>query len=195
MEQVEALPQLVDPTDFNLNNKTSNSKFLLDLRKKPSKKKVGSLKLRNKQMVPIWQSGGLNDKGYFWIEFQDHLVWLVKFELLRRTWLPKQSTTQVALWRGGSVLLPRATSSKLFFTIVFKRTGCMLSDRLQTEEGKRFWLDRMGDAIEDGLHVGLADFDNQTVTEVSTVDEINDLANISWGLEPKFRNKRWMIWK
>ncbi len=195
MNKVEALPQLVDPTEFNLEDKKANQKLLNDLQSKSSKKRVGTLKLKDGSTVPIWNSGGPNDKGYFWIEFQNLIVWLVKFEVIHRAWLPKKYTTQVALWRGGTVILPSHTSSKLFFSIVFKRTGCMMSDRIQTVDGKRYWTARLGDAIGKGLKVALVDFSKKSIQELNSIQEIHELEDLAWGNMRSNQNLRWMIWK
>lgn len=195
MNKVEALPQLVDPTEFNLSDIETNESLLRELNKKPSKKKIGNLKSTLGDSLPIWNSGSSNDKGYYWIEHQGRIVWLVKYEVIKRNWLPNHTTTQVALWRGGTVIFSSQASSKLFFNIVFKRTGCILSDRVQTEDGKRFWTSRIRDSLQKKLHVALVDFSKKLITEVSSLRDVENLSDSAWGNMRSNQNLRWMIWK
>jgi len=145
--------------------------------------------------MEVIQSGSDNDQGFYWIEHADQLIWLVKFETIRKTWLPCKATTQVALWRTGHIAFIEGATKTLFFNVVLPRTGCVLSDRLQTEDGRRFWTARLRDALNLDFNIALANFDRHEVASVTTFRQVFELSAAAWGDAKTHQNKRWLIWK
>lgn len=195
-----ATPMLMDDTDFGLTSKEANRNFLENtLRKKSSAKKVGSIKLLKKDTVlPVYQTGGDSDEGYYWAEHENSIVWLVKYRKWRRNWFPDGSKllTQVALWRDDeTALLPHDFAAKMFFGFILKRHGMVMSDKEQTERGARFWKRRLVEALEKGLHVAFVDLSNQQLQFVKTPEVMNDLFKEAWSRDRANMNFRWIIWK
>lgn len=192
-------PMLVDDTDFGLTSKEANRDFLENtLRKKPSIKKVGSIKLLKKDTVlPVYQSGGDSDEGYYWSDNQDQIVWLVKFRKWRRNWFPgadKKVLTQVALWRDDTPLLPTDFASKMFFRFILKRHKVVMSDNKEhTDRGMRFWKRRLTEALQKGYKVFFVDLNTQQSDEISSYDQMDLFFQKAWGKERSKMNFRWII--
>lgn len=195
-----ATPMLMDDTDFGLTSKEANRNFLENtLRKKSSAKKVGSIKLLKKDTVlPVYQTGGDSDEGYYWSEYEDQIVWLVKYHKWRRNWFPgpeHKLLTQVALWRDDTPLLPVDFASKMFFGFILKKHEVVMSDKEQTSRGARFWKRRLTEALQKGLQVAFVDLNSQKYEVISSVEDLAKYFDKAWSRDRAKMNFRWIIWK
>jgi hypothetical protein len=196
----KAASQEIEDTDFGLTSEEKNSKFLEKLRSKPSIKQVGKAKLVKKGVeVPLYNSGADGDNGYYWAEYEDKLLWLVKYRIIKKPWLPEEanhrSVSQVALWRDDGILLPSSFTSKMFFGFVLRRHKAVLSDKEQTEAGKRFWLRRLSEAAERNYKVALVNFNTQQVVRITSPDDLEEKVKEAWGTHKRYQAFRWLIWK
>lgn len=196
MKRLEnATPKYVDDTDFGLGREVPNAQFLAKLEAKPSKKKVGTVHLANKKKLPVFESGGNEDNGYYWVANEGRLVWLVKFKRIKNSWLPMHAVTQVMLWRDDDEILAANFTSKMFFDFVLAKHAAVISDKEQTEAGERFWKRRLVEAMQKQLAVAFVDFNRQTVDQIESLDELRDVFKVAWGPDKKHIGFRWMIWK
>lgn len=63
--------------------------------------------------------------------------------------------TQVMLWRNKASAIAQGKTKEVFFDYLIKKNKkAILSDREQTENGRDFWISRMGWAVENGYKVG-----------------------------------------
>jgi hypothetical protein len=191
----EANPKYVDDTDFGLSNNLANKTLLRKLETKKSKKKVAVLTLADGMKLPIMSTGADEDNGYYWIAKDDAIVWLVKFRRMHYTWLPKPALTQVMLWRDNNVVLKAGFTSRMFFGFILKRHGAILSDKEQTEAGERFWKLRLEEAFEKKLKIAFVNFNDQSVTEVTSAAHLQSFYAKAWGPNKVHLSYRWMIWK
>lgn len=67
-----------------------------------------------------------------------------------------KSATQIKVW---ATIAPGMVgiAADIFFNVMLAEFDSMISDRIQTDDGRRFWLRRMAEAIQKGMHVGLLD--------------------------------------
>lgn len=120
----------------------------------------------------------------YYMEFQVHTVPQIGL-----------CATQVAVWRRAGAGVPNVTSTVFKGFLLGKFAG-VVSDRVQTADGRRFWVDRMAEAANEGQTVGLL-----MGTEVSSVfdgegDIMAWLAETdAWGEGSDFENQRYFISK
>jgi len=92
--------------------------------------------------------------------------------------------SQIALWRRTGSPFVQKLTTRIFFTYLLPKYGCILSDAQQTQDGNTFWINRMAEATRMGLRVGLA---NMTEQKISYFDPTRSTylewlkANPDWG--------------
>jgi len=163
---IHAGPMLVPDTEFSFNDPVINRKLFNDLEKR--KKKV------------IKEFG-----DYVLYEYPTYIAlihlpsksvaYLVRFELKKV--FGKKGVTQIVLWRqegnnfvanlmvGGLKL-----TAFVFFKVLLEKNDCIVTDRMQTQMGKRFWQDRIGSALANGYFVY---FVNQVSKKAIRITEDN----------------------
>jgi len=70
-----------------------------------------------------------------------------------------QCATQVKVWRRAGIGVRNLTSI-VFYEIMLREFDTMVSDRVQTEDGQRFWIDRLSESRADGRQIGIIDHAN-----------------------------------
>lgn len=144
MDNVFAMPSLTDSTDFGLTSEAANRKMVQHLRKlKPTK-------------VRDWKYGSIietvgTEKGYYFIidPDTDLLVYLVKFTRQNKKLIGGSNGAQTAVWRAlDSDISEGGLAKTVFFDILLPRFGTMMSDSVQTERGRDFWISLLGHAIK-----------------------------------------------
>jgi hypothetical protein len=149
LQYVEAMPILIENTEFDLDNPAINFQKYCELAKKkgtPVKKTGDYVLVKYLSNIALIQPES------------KHVSYLVKFK--RFKFLGKNAVTQVMLWRelpNKFVADLRIDGLKLtayvFFKILFADNDCIVTDGSQTEMGKRFWGDRISDAWNAGYPV------------------------------------------
>jgi hypothetical protein len=110
--------------------------------------------------------------------------------------------TQVAVWRSYTpTLLPEEygdIAKKVFFDILLKKFKKIASDQEQSKDGQRFWVNRMSDAVNKGLKVGLLKVGTKTInyydkSKFRNIIEWIATLESSWGMDAKHRRYRFII--
>ena len=114
------------------------------------------------------------------------------------------NATQLFVWRQlygqhGDVL--RGFPSKIFEHLL-QSHRIIISDQIQTHDGRRFWLDRMSEAIfKDDLmvyYVDLNELDSDKVPVKTTIEDLHTLLiheSKGWGSDPDKKDKVFVIEK
>ena len=68
--------------------------------------------------------------------------------------------TQIKVWRRAGIGV-KSLTSLVFYDIMLGEFDTMVSDREQSQDGKRFWIDRLAESLSDGRSIGL--IDKQTI--------------------------------
>lgn len=143
-------PQMVEPTDFNLNNETSNREILRDLLKKKREVYIDDVDYE------IFITGD-HEKGsvVLWDKKEELIGYYVKLETKRHSFIG-ETVTQVALWRSPMIGSAVGKTSQIFFNYLLQNWETVMSDGQQTEKGREFWITRMAEADIKGYSVGVA---------------------------------------
>jgi hypothetical protein len=110
-----------------------------------------------------------------------------------------KTITQIAIWAHQAFALPNIKGVSaikwVFFNYLLPKAEAIAADSLQTEDGKKFWLRRLRDAWDKGLHTYLVLRDKNTVVEIKTTKELNALASYIWGTHVRYEFRRAFISK
>lgn len=89
-------------------------------------------------------------------------------------------------------------AGRLFFETLLPKHGALVSDRFQTNDGKRFWLHMLVRSLTLGHEVGLIDDETKEmiVFDPSRDGRVTDWAQKErdgWGFGPRHPHKRFFI--
>jgi hypothetical protein len=189
-------PQIVSPTDFTLEDDSKNKKLADSL----LKKKVDTLE-DNKDYITFVTGNGI--KGYVVLIDKDSglIDYLSKYQ--RSTFKALHTNnfiTQVVVWRRKGSINVQGITSKIFFDYYLNKYKAIMSDQLQTLDGKQFWMDQMAKAVQKGHKVGLADMNLKNIDFYDSSKEtynswIKRMDKIGWGDDHKKITKRFVIFE
>lgn len=120
------------------------------------------------------------------------IVYFMRYQTAQRPRLD-QCATQVQVWQTIAPGGPPSTAAHVFFDIMLVEFDTMVSDHVQTADGRGFWLRRMAQAITRGMRVGL--LDHGTPIEYDPQIGWNAwLANVDgWGKLPEHHERLFYI--
>jgi hypothetical protein len=161
--KIYAMPSLCDVTDFGLNNSRTNKQLLT---------KLASKAVQIDPPVPLpsrmafYKTG--DSSGSFFVKEleEDILIYYMKYEVKQKNLLGCKTVTQTAVWKAEGQGLPRNFVAGVVFDILLKTFPAILSDRIQTEDGKKLWLDFMWFALDHGYQVALVNFNASKCVEI-----------------------------
>jgi len=108
-----------------------------------------------------------------------------------------KTITQIAIWAQHSFPLPNIDGLSaikwVFFNYLMPRADAISADTLQTEDGKNFWLRRLRDAWDKGFFTYLVLRDKDTIVEIKTTKDLNQLMPFVWGHHSRYEFRRAFI--
>ncbi len=120
----------------------------------------------------------------------------VKFEIKsKKFWNCPRQAIQVEVWRQvGSGEITHGLAKSVFFDYLLDRYGAIVCDYLHTEHGKRFWLDRLTEALQGGYEIFYGDYGTRNLTKIQNKRELmeSDVAQC-WGEDTKHEHRRMAI--
>jgi hypothetical protein len=139
---------------------------------------------------------GLNSVlEFFVLNLREHT--LVYYVAATPFVIPKlgNCATQVVLWRrAGSGM--KSITTRVFYDELLVKFDTVISDKTQTLDGRRFWIDRMAEAVQQGFTVGFLNAENiASVYDPSTPIQQWLTANNGWGEDRSFGAYRYFITK
>ena len=189
-------PTLVKDTDFMLGDKKHNNEEAIRYLKKTP------VEIYKETEDVLFARYGNTDNGVivyiankreratinYFVEFEKVIVKNVN-----------KSVFQSSVWRNSGAGLSNITSD-IFYNVLFKFNDSICSDEFQTNDGMRFWKDRIADAIQKGYYVGLWDsfdeeidwFDSKKESFQKWTDRVYDFA---WDKTPEKASYRFFISK
>lgn len=174
------MSRLIGATDFNLNNPKINFEVSLKLRKgKILFKHEGLNVYQNKQLI-----GMLNENN--------ELIYVVKYKT-DYTNLIGNYISQIVVWTSDSDIRTSGIAS-----IIFKRflnDYNVIADKWQTEDGARFWRNRIYEQFRSNGKVGYVDFGSRKVVEIKSTMEFQKYVTQVNGSLPKNEGKRFVIFR
>lgn len=182
-------PQSISPSTFGLQNEATNigqaNKFLSDRRCK----KVGDIqghslyKCGNRYAIIEYDGGD---------QSRPMIRYYVQYETNWLSLLQHNAIQQVLVWREGGFY---GIASNIFFNYLLKETGCMVTDAFQTEDGQKFWIDRVKDAFSTGLNVYYIDImaPNRVIKQLHNMNDMWAIKRVAWGESERHQEKRIII--
>jgi hypothetical protein len=174
----EPPPQEVKEEDFNLNNDEGNLKKYKQLTKK-SKKLIENFE----EGVNLWE---FSSEYAILDDNKKKILYYVQYKL--DNILKISSITQIKVWRRlgfpYNSRKERSLASDIFFNHLLPKADMVVTDKLQTPQGKHFWADRIGDAFRKGLNVYAIDQNRKTITKMN---DLNDTQKY-WGKTKKYQS-------
>ncbi|WP_045407400.1 hypothetical protein [Vibrio jasicida] len=118
-------------------------------------------------------------------------------------YLPVKNCTQLLVWRqvAGPHSLVLSGFARQVFHFLLRSNNIMISDEQQTSDGKRFWLDRMGEAfsIADAsvYYIDLDELDGSLIPVVVRIHSFEDLMEKyvpkGWGADESHKGRVFVI--
>lgn len=141
-------PQIIKATDFGLNdpekNKILATKFLAD------KQEV----IRETDDHVLFTTGTDKQGNVVMIDKKkNYVVYLIEY-VSKKSNIFGNTVTQVILWRK-TISHTQGITDDVFFGYLLKKYPAIVSDGQQTEDGKRFWINKMIVASKNGYKIGL----------------------------------------
>ncbi len=126
----------------------------------------------------------------------DETLYHVKFEVkTKKFWNNHCQVTQVEVWRqAGSGEITHGLPKAIFFDYLLDKYGAIVCDRLHTEHGKRFWLDRLTEALQASYEVFYGAYGAKHPTKINNKRELMDCyVDQCWGKDSKHEHRRMAI--
>lgn len=179
------MPQLIGEVDFDLDDRERNRSVCNSLRPK-------SVELFNFRNVVVKKSG-----MHIYAERNDGLMpYIIQTE---RKWIGavnKQAMIQRGLWRDSAISSIAGLTKKVFFEVLLEQTGLIASDCQQSDDGRRFWVLRISEALESGLFVYLIDvMGPKELTRIKSHNQFDNMHSAIWGVDAKYKTKLLLISK
>lgn len=182
-------PQVVDLTSFCLEDIESNRRLAVEL-------------MSNKKEViedhPEYQliKTGAKGNGHFALitKANSEIGYLVRFKVKRYSHIGV-AVSQIALWRGLGIPYVPGFTRRMFFDEILTRWLAILSDGELTEDGRKFWWDRMAEATTLGFRVALVNMNEKTVNWYDAETEFDDWLSTNYapGRAQQYRHLRYLI--
>ena len=107
------------------------------------------------------------------------------------------TVTQTLVWRKRGVGKSEGLASRMFFDVLLKHTGTIMSDRQQTKDGREFWINMLGRAYNRGIPIGIVNFNTREIIRPSYNQESSafleeHLPNV-YGNSQKYEAIRFLI--
>lgn len=166
-------PQLISGTDFPLRaileNEVANVEMYEKLMSSSKKKKMFDI-------PPNGEVYSLGQKIFLANNDKKRVDYFVQYEKQRFKGI--LTITQIAIWLQYSskyVNMPNGerVSTYLFFNHLLPMAEAVMTDSLQTPDGRRFWVNRTADAIKQGLYVYTVWRDKNEIIQIKTMDDLS----------------------
>lgn len=182
-------PQNTFPTEFGMDNDADNKaegrKLLKSYGTKNAVKKIDGFTL--------WEL----KREYALIRDSDsYVAYYMRFQFDMIPLIKRQCVRQITVWRSKSVLPVTDITKQIFNDLIFKYQT-VITDAEQTEDGRRFWLSRIREALDDSsLFVYYINISHpKEIIEVKSMNEYADIVQgkPAYGDKRDFQNRRFII--
>ncbi len=142
------MPQSIEPTEFNLNDPKVNKRHAREFLKDSEREQLEAIsggtlyKIGNKIMLIDEDS-----------ELAPRLLYYVQWKDIFHKFVGRRAASQIAVWRDQDEPATAGVAQRIFFDYLLPIYGVMITDTMQTPDGRRFWINRIGDAFKKHLHV------------------------------------------
>lgn len=150
--------QIVNDTDFYLNDSIMNAKIAREENKKP--KKV----IEETDEYILFKTGNdIEGTIVLYIKKSYLMDYYIKYKTERHIVFDK-TVTQIVLWRRIASPYAANITSRVFFDVLLKEWPTIISDTEQTIRGYEFWVRQMAIAYGKKYTIGIVDTRNYDIT-------------------------------
>jgi hypothetical protein len=136
---------------------------------------------------------------YFLYDLEDQIsVYVAEIEKNQFIKPLHSAVCQVSIWRDKGAVGVMNVAPYIFWNILYKRYGSIISDSIQSDDGKAFWLRRVDEAKHRGLVVAVVDLTPdlkimKLFAFVSGQDWLKRNAKRVWGTDDQHTHRRLLI--
>ena len=184
-ETPQIIPGLTD--EENLDSFSVNKSKYSELAKLHNKKEISRLS----DDVIIYQSGRMN----FCLDTsRKEVTYYMQYEVSTNK-VFGSFLWQSLVWRSKKVQYNKAMPHKIFFNTLLPKFKVIVTDGMQTVEGKRFWEFQIAFAIENDINVYFFDDKSKELIKVNTLIEFDKVSRDHdvWGETPIHKSKLMVI--
>ena len=192
-ELFEMSPQNTFAQDFGLEDPKNNEKHAREY-------------LRSSKKVPIesFQDGTYTlyeyPRAFVLIDHRDNdhpqIAYIVKFKTEFYRFLGRKCAQQFIIWRNTKDYITINLAKNIFFDKLLHNYDTMITDGMQTADGRRFWDIRITEALQLGVLVYYINLlPNREITQIhNDIEYRNLVANKEiWGDAQKHQGRRLVI--
>jgi len=122
------------------------------------------------------------------------IIYYVKYEIQNLGFISRKAASQVLVWKASGYPATSGLPADIFFERILPKTGTIVTDYQQTPNGKRFWGDRIGTALDSGKFVYYVNFQPlRVIKRISSIDDLRSLDKEIYGGHQKYRQRRVII--
>jgi hypothetical protein len=182
------MPQSVFPTDFHLMDDIKNAAFthkFFETKRPIAIKQIGDYTLYE------------STRAYALIENDtQRAAYAMQFTVGSNSYLRTTCAQQVMVWRDSQVFQTRGLTEFVFFECLLPKYRSIITDSQQTEDGQRFWDNRILDALRMDLWVYYVSLiPPREITQIKSDVEYRTLGRNKeiWGIDNKHQARRIVI--
>lgn len=194
-EELFEAPQELNATEFNLDDPKVNRRLAHDFTHNGEKLEDVT------ERLSLWQRGRrialvLEDPGK-----PRSLIYYVQWKERFHKLIGHKAISQVAVWRDALDPRSKGIAAKIFWEHLLPIHEVMMTDTMQTPDGKRFWTNRVAEAFEHRLRVYYLNLLPAPATGERELIEIHDLQHFAdlarekdfWGREDLHQARKIII--
>jgi hypothetical protein len=194
LEELFETPKSILPTDFGLNDEKENRKQTMRFLRDADRELVKSF-AHDINLYEVGRQFCLID------ETNNHLIYYMRWEEIFHKFVGHRAACQIAVWRDQNKPGYEETAREIFFDHLLPKYGVVITDALQTPDGRTFWIRRVGDAFRRNLNVyylNLMQSTDGVSRELIKIESVADFERLNkekdfWGETEKFRARKIII--
>lgn len=90
---------------------------------------------------------------FYYVEVGGLIQYCVEVEALHLKDLSIQTLFQTSVWLNNEFYPLAGLAKRIFYKFLYPKNHNILSDNMQSKEGRRFWAHRINESIEEGRHL------------------------------------------
>jgi hypothetical protein len=186
MKTIVAIPSLCDDEDFDLADPAKNRRKLTGLMaRRPTQWGDDNELGEGLVLYRLGTPGGTG--GSVFLTATDPggslIAYFMEYKRITKSVIGS-SVTQTKVWRARGMGVPSGFVQGMMLGPLLDEFGAVMSDRLQTEDGKDLWVDFMGLALREKLHVALVDLPHRQVRPLRSSSDLREWSADTKGAGP-----------
>lgn len=187
------MPKSIVPVELDLDFEKSNKKLAVELLQDKSRELVKNFS----EDVNLYE---IRNQFVLIDEKERSIIYYMKWKEIFHKFINHQAASQVLVWRDKNK--PYENIAKdIFFEYLLPKYKVVITDALQSPDGRTFWIRRIGNAFSLGLNVyylSLLQTSADKTRELIKIDSVADFERLNkeknfWGETEKFKTRKLII--